>query len=112
METSEPKDRRAVPRFRVRFRTVVSIPGTAIEGEGIALDLSLRGCRIDAPLPVQPSTFMALRIYVPDLDGPLMLDAAVVQWVSGTTFGVRFLRMRETERDRLAAVIANIGEHE
>ncbi len=113
MHSSEPNDRRAAPRFRVRFRTVVLIPGTAaIEGEGTVLDLSLLGCRIDSPLPVQPSTFMSLRIYAPELDWPLMLDSAVVRWVNGTTFGLRFLRMGETERDRLAGVLANIGEQE
>jgi hypothetical protein len=60
--TCEPSDRRLVPRFRVQFRTVVTVAGTAIEGEGTVLDLSLGGCRIDAPLAVQPSTLMELRI--------------------------------------------------
>jgi len=110
--TSEPSDRRVVPRFRVRFRTVVSVPGTAREGEGTVLDLSLGGCRIDAPLAVQPSTLMELRIYAPDLDWPLMLDAAVVLWVNGTTFGLRFLRLRQAEKERLAKVIAERDEHE
>jgi PilZ domain-containing protein len=110
--TSEPSDRRVVPRFRVRFRTVVSVPGTAREGEGTVLDLSLGGCRIDAPLAVQPSTLMELRIYAPDLDWPLMLDAAVVLWVNGTTFGLRFLRLRQAEKERLAKVLADRDEHE
>ena len=84
MATSYPNDRRAVPRFRVHFRTVVSVPGTAVEGEGTVLDLSLAGCRVDAPLVVKPFTFMDLRIYVPDLNGPLILDAAVVLWEVGS----------------------------
>ncbi len=104
--TAEPNDRRVVPRFRVQFRTVVSVPGTAIEGAGSVLDLSLMGCRIESPVAMQPATFMELRIYAPDLDWPLMVDGAVVQWVKGTTFGLRFLRLCETEKRRLADVIA------
>jgi hypothetical protein len=46
------------------------------------------------------------------LDWPLMLDAAVVQWVKGTTFGLRFLRLRQTEKDRLAEVLAETHEPE
>lgn len=44
----ESTNRRVVPRFRVQFRTVVSVPGAAIEGTGSVLDLSLTGCRIDS----------------------------------------------------------------
>ena len=101
----EPTDRRIETRFRVQFRTVVSIPGTAVEGSGTVLDLSFRGCRINAPLTVQPSTVMELRLYAPNLEWPLMIDGAVVQWVDGSTFGLRFLRLRETEKDRLAGII-------
>jgi len=67
----ESTDRRVETRFRVQFRTVVSIAGTAVEGAGTVVDLSFRGCRIDAPLTVQPSAVMELRLYAPNLDWPL-----------------------------------------
>jgi hypothetical protein len=76
---------------------------------GTVLDLSLEGCRVEAPIAVQESLLMELRIYVPDLDWPLMVDGAVVQWVKGQTFGLRFLRLSQTEDDRLAQVIARVG---
>jgi hypothetical protein len=61
---------------------------------------------VEAPFEVKPSSLLELRIYIPDLDWPLMVDGAVVQWVKGHTFGLRFLRLRQTEGDRLAEVIS------
>src|SRR5215831_9445234 len=64
-----PSDRRATPRFRVQFRTVVSGTGTGtvVEGMGTVLDLSLGGCRVEAPLAVEPHLLLELRIYIPHL---------------------------------------------
>jgi hypothetical protein len=109
---NETSDRRIVPRYRVQFRTIVSVSGTAIEGRGTIIDLSLGGCRVEAPLNVQPSILLELRIYIPELDWPLMVDGAVVRWVKGHTFGLRFLRLRRTEADRLAEVISQMGNDE
>ena len=109
---AETSDRRTEPRFRVEFRTVLSVSGTPIEGKGTILDLSLKGCRVEAPLDVLPSTLLELRVYIPDLDWPLMVDGAVVQWVKGQTFGLRFLRLRKSEEERLAEVILSLENDE
>jgi hypothetical protein len=101
-------DRRATPRYRVQFRTIVSSTGTVREGMGTVLDLSLGGCRVEAPFTAQPSQLMELRIYDPDLNWPLMVNGAVVQWVQGSTFGLRFLQLRKDEEDRLAQVLATV----
>jgi PilZ domain len=108
----ETTDRRTEPRFPVQFRTVLSVSGTTIEGRGTILDLSLKGCRVEAPLDIQPSILLELRIYIPDLDWPLMVDGAVVQWVKGQTFGLRFLRLRKSEEERLAEVISCLENDE
>jgi hypothetical protein len=39
-----------------------------------------------------------------------MVDGAVVQWVQGHTFGLRFLRLRQDEEHRLAQVIARVAD--
>ena len=107
-------DRRATPRFRVQFRTVVSGTGTGtvVEGMGTILDLSLGGCRVESPIAVDPHHLVELRIYIPDLDWPLMVDGAVVQWVKEHTFGLRFLRLRPAENHHLARVIATLADEE
>jgi hypothetical protein len=81
-----------------------------IEQMGSVLDLSLAGGRVEASLAVQTSLAMELRIYVPDLDWPIMVDEAVVQWVKGNTFGLQFVRLRQNQADRLAWVMARVAE--
>jgi hypothetical protein len=98
------EDRRATPRFRVQFRTTVSGP-TQPEGTGLMLDLSKGGCRLETPLLILPGLSLELRIYVPGLEWPLMIDGADVQWVSEQTAGLAFVRIRETEQQRLDEVL-------
>jgi PilZ domain-containing protein len=102
-------DRRATPRLRVQFRTTFS-GSTKLEGTGVILDLSTGGCRIESPVTLEPGLLLELRIYVPDLEWPLMIEAANVQWVSGQTFGLAFFRIRETEQQRLGQVIGDLKE--
>ena len=102
---TEGSDRGDMPRFRVQFRTIASSVSTVIEQEGVAFDLSLRGCRVEAPIALQKLLLMELRIFVPDLDWPIMVEGAVVQWVKGNIFSLLFVRLRQTEEERLIQVI-------
>ena len=104
-------DRRATPRLRVQFRTTFSASST-LEGTGIMLDLSSGGCRIESPVTVDPGVSLELRIYAPDIEWPLMIEAASVQWVSGQTFGLAFFRITDTEQQRLGQVIHTLMEGE
>jgi len=104
-------DRRATPRLRVQFRTTFSASST-LEGTGIILDLSTGGCRIESPVTVEPGMSLELRIYAPNVEWPLMVEAASVQWVSGQTFGLAFFRITETEQQRLGQVISGLMEGE
>ena len=94
------EDRRATPRFRVQFHTTVSDP-TQPEGTGLMLDLSRGGCRLESPFLFLPGLSLELRIDVPGLEWPLMIDGADVQWVSEETAGLAFVRIREAEQQRL-----------
>jgi len=102
-------DRRATPRLRVQFRTTFS-SSTKKEGAGVMLDLSSGGCRVESPIPVEPGLVLELRIYAPDVEWPLMIEAAHVQWVSGRTFGLAFFRVTETEQQRLGQMIDHLLE--
>jgi hypothetical protein len=106
-----PNDRRKTPRFRVQFRTTFFGP-TKLEGDGTVLDLSLGGCRVEASTTVHPSLLLELRIYVPELDWPIMIDGATVQWVNGQTFGLSFLQLREAEQARLRQLIERLADVE
>ena len=104
-------DRRTTPRVRVQFRTTFS-DATKLEGIGVLLDLSLGGCRIESPVPVVPGLALELRIHVPDLEWPIMIEAASVQWVSGLIFGLAFFRLREAEQQRLEQLVNHLMKSE
>ena len=99
------ENRRATPRIRVQFRITFSATPT-LEGTGIILDLSAGGCRVESPLLLTSGVTLELRIHVPDLAWPVMVEAATVQWVSDQSFGLAFLRMKDPERQRLDQLIS------
>ena len=101
----------ATPRFRVWLRTIVTGDQTPTEQTGWLLDLSSEGCRIEAPHVVQKSALLALRIFVPDLDWPIMVDGAVVQNIEGNTLHVHFPRLTPSEAERLAGVMGRITQY-
>ena len=61
---------------------------------------------------VYPTLVMELLIYAPELDRPIVVEKAVVQWVKGDTFGLHFLRLQQAELIRLGRLIASITEDE
>lgn len=109
---SQSEDRRSTPRFEVEFRTLVSDKSGINDQVGVILDLSLSGCHIRVPILVYPTLVMELRLYAPDLDRPIFVEKAVVQWVKGDTFGLHFLILQQAELIRLGRLIARITEDE
>jgi len=101
------ENRRATPRFHGQFHTMVSGP-TKTEGTGIMLDLSAGGCQLESSLTIARGQLLELRVAVPGLESPLIIDGARVQWVSGRLIGLAFVRIRKTERQRLDRVIADL----
>lgn len=101
------ENRRATPRIRVQFRITFNAT-PALEGTGIILDLSAGGCRVESPLSLTPGVALELRIHVPDLAWPVMVEAATVQWVRDQSFGLAFLRMKDPERQRLDQLISTL----
>lgn len=98
------EEQRAEPRVAVQFRAMVS-GSVQSEGTGILLDLSRSGCRLESSLLMLPGLSLELRIAVPGLEWALTIDGADVQWANEDTAGLAFVRMRETERQRLDDVV-------
>ncbi|MBX3302075.1 MAG: PilZ domain-containing protein [Nitrospira sp.] len=98
------EDQRTEPRVCVQFRAMVS-GSVQSEGTGIILDLSRSGCRLESPLLMLPGLSLELRIAVLGLEWALMIDGADVQWANEDTTGLAFVRIRETERQRLENVM-------
>ena len=99
------QEQRAEPRAAVQFRALVS-GSVESEGTGTILELSQSGCRLESPLLMLPGLSLELRIAVPGLEWALMIDGADVQWADEDRAGLAFVRIRETEWQRLHKVVA------
>lgn len=106
----QAKDRRSTHRFRVEFGTLVSDKSGINNEVGVILDLSLVGCQVRVPVLVYPALVMELHINAPNLDRPIFVEKAVVQWVKGDTFGVHFLVLEKSELIRLGRVLAGLEQ--
>jgi hypothetical protein len=96
-----------IRRFRVQFPTTVS-DHTKHDGFGVMFDLSLGGCRLESQWTMTLGKTVELRVQVPGLEWPLVIDGAHVQWVKGQLVGLAFVRIRKTEQQRLERVIADL----
>lgn len=75
-----------------------------VAGEGVLLDLSVRGCRISSDRSVTRGTELQLRCVLPghDQESPVEVERAVVQWTrEGIEFGVEFLQLAVEAPERI-----------
>jgi PilZ domain len=101
------EEQRTEPRVAVQFQAMAS-GSVESEGTGILLDLSQSGCRLESPLLMLPGLSLELRIAIPGLEWALMIDGADVQWADEDRAGLAFVRIRETERQRLSDVMTTL----
>ena len=99
------EEQRTEPRVAVQFQALVS-GSVESEGMGTILDLSRNGCCLESQLLMLPGLSLELRIAVPGFEWALMIDGADVQWADEDRAGLAFVRMRETERERLSELVA------
>ena len=102
------EDQRTTPRIPVQFRAMVS-GSVQSEGTGTILDLSRSGCRLESPLLMLPGLSLELRIAIPGLEWALTIDGADVQWANEETAGLAFVRIRESEQQRLDDVMTRLA---
>ena len=102
-------EKRKHPRFPVQFRSSFSSVNL-VGGEGLLLDLSVRGCQIESGTPVQPGTELRLQIHVFQDGDPLEIAVARVRWSQGHRFGAEFTDVHDEAWKRLCRVIKDL-EH-
>jgi hypothetical protein len=83
-------------RFPVKFRSSFSSIGL-VGGEGSIVDLSIRGCRIESSIDVQPGASLDVRIQAVEGEPPIHIQAAIVRWNQGREFGLEFEVIIPTE---------------
>lgn len=94
-------------RFHTQFRSSFSSVAM-VGGEGILLDLSVRGCRIESPIDVKPGAALEVRIETTEHEHPIQIQVAVVRWSRERQFGLEFEVIAPTEWTHLQHIVKQI----
>lgn len=95
-------ERRRHRRVRVGLTSWVRV--NAHEVRSRAVDLSLGGAAIEKVLSIVPGQRVAVKLMIPGA-APIVIEQAEIRWVRDQTFGVRFLEIRQGQRDDLERLI-------
>ncbi len=93
------QEQRQIPRHQVDCPVtfvVEDIPRT-----GTIFNLSEGGCAIQSGVPVPNSGYASLSITFPEEVEPVVVDLALVRWVTRTEFGCEFRIVGSKARTRL-----------
>lgn len=90
---------RSFRRFPIQCSVYYS--SDALQGTGIAWNLSLNGWRVDGTHPVEPGTVVTLCVFLPDQHPTVFIDRAVVRWSRGREFGIEVNMIKADEHARL-----------
>ncbi len=75
--------------------------GQYVEGEGTVLDISKSGCRVQCPCELKQGATVEVWLFMPNYEWPLRIEQALVRWKDGEEFGLQFLSLRPSQRERL-----------
>jgi PilZ domain len=73
--------------------------------DGQLVELSMEGCRIVGSQPVATGSSLTLSIRFSDGYPPLRLCRTQVCWSDGDTFGVKFAKLTDNERQRVQNLV-------
>ena len=79
-----------------------------VGGEGVLIDLSIKGCRIESDVLVQTGNQLELRVYLPDHEFSLDVESSAVRWSRGREFGLEFVRMQSEAQELLHRVVKDL----
>ncbi len=100
-------EQRTLPRYR--FRCEIWFPVKLESVAGTVTDLSMGGCKVGSPTPVDTGTHLELRIhFTPESKFPMKVYLAKVRWVMERAFGLEFVRMQPEEQDRLRRLVSTL----
>lgn len=91
-----------------QFALSISFSGDA-EGEGIVVNLSTKGCKVESEAAVRVGEAMSLIILFPDQKCPTTVDLAMVRWAKGHAFGLEFISIGDSEALRIREFLVSVG---
>lgn len=96
------------PRFEVNFGSVFA--GELLAGTGTIINLSVSGCSVASKSTPPAHSVVGLKVQLPDSSWPLEVERAVVRWSRGTTFGLEFESLSESETTRLQQLLQDLDQ--
>lgn len=91
-------EKRTHPRFRCQNKIEIHIEGGASYW-GTVADLSLGGCYVEMPIPLNPGTKLTMGLWIGE--GKVTARGEVAHRTPGLGIGVRFNEIAEADVDRL-----------
>ena len=70
-------------------------------GDGVALDLSERGCKLCSAQVLSIGSCWSLYLTIPETSRLVLISEVRVIWAAESEFGIEFLRIMPRERTRL-----------
>jgi len=94
---------------RRRFRRHTILLPVEVDGKGgvkgLTDNLSLGGCRMNGNLAVRRGQHLTLRLHLPGQESPIVVERAAVRWVDEKNFGLQFMSIPFSERERLEGLL-------
>jgi hypothetical protein len=76
--------------------------------QGVVRDLSLNGFRIEGQSGLQRNSVVMVRVWLPDQEGSIDIDQAVVRWVREHEFGIQIIALSNEADLRLANYVERV----
>ncbi len=99
LQEHPPQMPRIATRHKLGCRTFFA--GGGLEGEGLVNDLSKTGCKIQCETVPEMGASLKVELFLPDYPRPLKVERSVVRWVKADTFGIEFVDIQASQRERL-----------
>jgi hypothetical protein len=99
LQEHPPQKPRIAARLKLNCRVFFS--GGALEGEGLVNDLSKTGCKIQCQTVPESGATLKADLFLPDYPRPLKIERGLVRWVKADTFGLEFVDIQASQRERL-----------
>jgi hypothetical protein len=79
------------------------------QGTAIVYNLGMGGCKLVTDRPLTIGGMLSLCLQVPKHTGAITVRMATVRWTLRYEFGIEFLGMEESERERLARFLQSLA---
>jgi hypothetical protein len=102
----EGEDKREYERIETKYP--VSFSGEQIQGEGMATDISLAGCRLDTEAQLLPGMAVLLQLKTSDRKPPITVETTVVRVIRPRLLGLKFTHLDPEQQERLIQIVTGL----